>query len=1205
MNQSQITLRFLAILFTTVCVVTAVGFFSLYQMSIESKKRELSDLVEVQGRLMEAVAKYDAYFTGSQTNQAKKSTLGQIRESFRTYQGLGNTGELVLAERVGDKIYFVSPARNQDYKTPAPVNIDSTLAEPMRQALAGKSGVMIGLDYTGDKVLAAYKYLPFLDMGLVAKVDVEEIYAPYLKAGGVAFIIAAVAIFIGMLLNRRLVSPLLEQVYRSEARAKYLFDSASIPYLLIRGGEIVDCNQAAINMFRVPDKEGLLGKVASRFSPQYQSNGRLSTELAAEYLQLVKEQGKLSFEWELVRTDKTRFTVEMRVSSISFENERLLLASLYDLTAINQAQKALKRNEQLFSNTFEQAAVGIAHVGADGSWLRVNNRLCEIVGYSKNELLHLSFQDITHPDDLQTDLSLLDSLVKGDIPNYKMEKRYIRKDHSLVWVNLTVAMIRDEKGEIDFFVSVIEDITERIEMQRQLTEAKKVADSANEAKSNFLANMSHEIRTPMNAIIGMSHLALKTELTLKQRNYIEKVSRSAESLLGVLNDILDFSKIEAGHMDLELLPFRIEEVFDTLSSLVGFKAEEKGVELMFKLAPNLPRELIGDPLRLSQILINLGNNAVKFTPKGGEVVVSVDVVTESEKQVELAFKVSDTGIGISEEAQSRLFRSFSQADASMSRRFGGSGLGLAISKRLVDMMGGDIWVQSELEKGSVFGFKICLGKQENASPRRFEPHRNAKGLKVLVVDDSDTSLAIIREILQSFGMQVDTASMGQQAIDMLEAADRQRPFELVIMDWMMPGMDGIQTIARIKQSQKITHTPTIIMVTAYGREDAEMAAEGLQLTAFLAKPITPSVLLETIMSLKGWTGLEESRSDHRQRKINTHVAELKGARILLVEDNDLNQELAFEILREHGMEVIVANNGQEALEKLTQHQFDGVLMDCQMPVMDGYTATQIIRQQLKYQELPILAMTANAMAGDREKVIMAGMNDHIAKPINVAEMLSTMQRWIIPQRVLPQDDRNISSMANVMSVFPHIRGIDVDEGLQRAMRNQKLYRKLLIKFANQYVQFEEEFAAHRLLGGETLVRYVHSLKGGAGNISAKGVYAAAAKLEHACSQNESPEVIDNAVELVQLELTPVIKSILKQLTDEAAKVVIDLPEYQRLLEQLEQLLRSSDTSAIDVAEKLTASTLDETQQEYLGQILEHVSQYDFDTALELMVQLRQ
>ena len=665
-----------------------------------------------------------------------------------------------------------------------------------------------------------------------------------------------------------------------------------------------------------------------------------------------------------------------------------------------------------------------------------------------------------------------------------------------------------------------------LNMMEDLDVARNEAEDATKSKSEFLANMSHEIRTPMNAIMGMAHLAMKTDLTAKQYDYLKKVDISARSLLGIINDILDFSKIEAGKMDMESVDFQLEDTLDNISTLVGIKTQEKGLELLFKTDPAVPRALIGDPLRLGQILINLSNNAVKFTDTG-EIVVATKLVKQDKAQVTLKFSVHDTGIGMTAEQAAKLFQPFAQADSSTTRKYGGTGLGLTISKRLTEMMGGEIWVESNPGQGSTFSFTANLGLGKERAKKRFKPASELRGMQVLVVDDNATSRSILQEMLESFSFEVSLASSGEEGITELEAAGKDKPFELVIMDWKMPGMGGIEASKRIKGLKSLSKIPPIILVTAYGREEAMQQADEVGFEGFLLKPVNPSMLFDTIMQAFGEALPETSRIAQRHEQEAEALKHIRGAQLLLVEDNEINQQVAKEILEGAGLNVTIATNGQEAVTAVKENNFDAVLMDVQMPVMDGYTATREIRKwelglrnengknsdlkseirnpKSKIQGVPIIAMTAHAMAGDEDKSLQAGMNGHVTKPIDPDQLFATLQKWIQPS------EKRVTIQTPVVSVEPSgedqvvsierdlpqsLPGFDLSGGLKRLQGNKKLYRKLLLRFAMDYNEAANEI--RETLDAEDFDQVhslVHNLKGLAGNLAATDLQAAAVNLE--------------------------------------------------------------------------------------------------------------
>jgi len=682
----------------------------------------------------------------------------------------------------------------------------------------------------------------------------------------------------------------------------------------------------------------------------------------------------------------------------------------------------------------------------------------------------------------------------------------------------------DEKDIILQFANIIEMSLELVVSNQEKDKQANELVIANQTKDDFLANMSHEIRTPMNAIIGMSYLALQTELNHKQRNYVGKVHSSAESLLGILNDILDFSKIEAGKLDIEKINFRLDDVLDNLANLVGMKAEEKALEIHFDIAPEVPMALIGDPLRLGQVLVNLGNNAVKFTQYGGEVIVRIDVKSNEKNEVLLHFLVSDSGIGMTPEQHSKLFQSFSQGDSSTTRKYGGTGLGLTISKRLTELMDGEIWAYSEKDVGSQFHFTAKLGVQEGEESKRNPVAAELDELRILIVDDNATSREILSHMLANLGFRVDQADSGLKSIELLKRADLNEPYKLVLMDWKMPEMDGVETVRNIQQSNELINVPAVIMVTAYGREDAIYSSGKIDIKSYLTKPVTPSCLLDAIKLALNIEVKSHCQSESSQAKIQGALLKLKGSKVLLVEDNEINQELAMELLSTNGLIVSLAENGQIALAILQEQDFDGVLMDCQMPIMDGYTATKKIRAIEKFKSLPIIAMTANTMSGDREEALVVGMNDYIAKPINVNDMFTTMAKWITPTATLTANSRtvNIDNVKQVEDINSlDLVGIDTYAGLEITKNNPELYLKLLKRFVVSNQNLKKDFqVALSAPHSETAALLAQKLKGTARNIGAKNVQQAAFALEEACrsKQGDLTELIDNVMQ----QLTPVL-----------------------------------------------------------------------------------
>jgi two-component system sensor histidine kinase/response regulator len=938
----------------------------------------------------------------------------------------------------------------------------------------------------------------------------------------------------------------------------------------------------------------------------------------AEWVDRMFESDKRSIEYRIGRADGTYSWVEDRQQIVRDANGKPIeiVGSWTDITARKEAEEAQDQARARLDLLLRAAPAVIYSFKASGDFAPtfVSDNIEGMLGYRPDEYLKDAafWRAHVHPEDL-TELEAEQAQL-FETGQHLSEYRFGMKDGSYCWVSDEQHLIRDAYDRPLEVVGSWSNIDARkaaeqalLAAQGELEKATEAALTASEAKSAFLANMSHEIRTPMNAIIGLSHLALKTELMPRQRDYVVKIKHSGQHLLGIINDILDFSKIEAGKLAVENIDFDLDKVLENVGNLISEKASTKGLELIFDIEPTVSSYFRGDPLRLGQILINFCNNAVKFTEKG-EVVVKAEVEEDSKESQLILFSVSDTGIGLTQEQIGRLFQAFQQADASTTRKYGGTGLGLAISRRLAELMGGTIEVKSELGKGSTFRFTARLGKVTTA-PRRRILQSDLCGRRVLIIDDNAQARTVLSGMLTNLSFVADEASSGQEGIEMvLQAAQAHEPYDIAFVDWQMPGLDGIETGKRILALPNLVTRPHLVMVTAYGREEVLKQAEESGFENVLIKPVTSSILFDTAI---GALGADLESAETVTAGPSFDIDRVRGARVLLVEDNEINQEVAIGQLEDAEVFVDLAENGADAVRMIRDNDYDIVLMDMQMPVMDGIEATRILRADPRNQKLPIIAMTANALVSDREMCLEAGMNDHIAKPIDPDQLFNVLLRWIKRPDGDGADLREWTEASPTAASAPaqsadeplNINGIDVKSALKRTGGNRKRYEALVRRFAQQQTGTVAEIRKALSVGdAATAERAAHSLKGAAGTLGAITLSEAAAKAETAIKTGQG---IDTALTSLFADLDAVIGAIRAALpkvvpTNGGGGASRDSAGVVEPLTQLKRLLESDDGEAsdfmIDVRSNLSG-VLTNTEIETLSEL---VGDFNFEAALKCL-----
>lgn len=974
-------------------------------------------------------------------------------------------------------------------------------------------------------------------------------------------------------------------------------------------GSFTSWNPGAEKLFGYKAEE-ILGKNESVIMP---------TSSTSEYEQIWEriKRGERVDHHETIRKrkDGKLIPISMTVSPLKDSEGKIIGLSkiVRDISErLAQAEK-LSASEKRFRALIENSSEGITLYNENLDIYYQSPAAVRILGYNLEERKKNHTSHYIHPEDIRQFQELAGSVKANPGVPSNFQLRFKHQKGHYVWIEGVMNnLIRDRS--VSSVVVNFRDITSRKEAEawkekqkealeeevvnrtQELSVAKYAAEEANRTKGQFLANMSHEIRTPLNAVIGLSFLALKTELTPKQEDYLQKIQSSSESLLGIINDILDFSKIEAGKLSLETINFDLEDVLQKLADVISYKAHAKGLEIAFEIRGNTNTRLIGDPVRLQQILNNLCTNAVKFTHEG-EVVVVADVVEETEGRVKLQFAVTDTGIGMTDEQMTKLFAPFTQADDSVSRKFGGTGLGLSIVKHLAEMMGGNVWAESTIGKGTTFHFTAWFTKQEGSF--EFEtPSVHLHNLSVLVVDDNPSAQKILTRALETLKFQVTVASAGAEAIQYLKNHHQTSPVKLILMDWKMPEMDGLQATEIIRRNRNYKDIKIIVLCSGYANEDVFQRVDDLELSGVLIKPFRYSVLFDTIITAFG--GVTKKKKLVTNEKWTGAGGSTK-AHLLLAEDNEINQQVARELLEGYGYSVDIVFNGLEAVERLSSvaenNPYDLVLMDLQMPTMGGYEATEHIRKVSTLKQLPIVAMTADAMEGVKEKCLQAGMSDFITKPINPGQLVQVLEKWIKAERVSRSSSSRPKKSGTVK--FPELKGIDVSDGINRLNGNADLYRELLFRFRDEHQNFIAD------LGGEesTILRKIHTLKGTSANLGMTALHHATTEAEKKLKAGIASHSFEKILSPLQIEIDAVLDVLAKNLVEEKdISPSIAFNNVRPMLDDLKKLLAKHDLEAMKVLKQIGSIKGHETLFE---EVKKNVNNYEFGKAIELLNNLEE
>ncbi|MFA6628218.1 MAG: PAS domain S-box protein [Sulfuricurvum sp.] len=971
-----------------------------------------------------------------------------------------------------------------------------------------------------------------------------------------------------------------QELLKSEEKFRTMFMKQDAPMLLIdpETNMILDSNYSAGRFYgySMAEMQGMhIGKI----------NILDTEEIDQETKAAVTEKQNFFIFKHKLKSGEIK-TVEAHSSPFMLNGRKVLFSIIFDITEREKSEQKLLTASALNKALLDNSAVGIFLASPERIIIETSKRACEMFGYAPEELIGKSFRLIHISDEsFNAFKEEYKALSRSSITN--IEYPFLKKDKTLFWCSVSGTPL-DDADLTKGIIWTLQDITDRKTAEKAMIVAKEQAEEANIAKSRFLANMSHEIRTPMNAILGLSQLMLNSDLTPKEQDYLNKITSSSKMLLGIINDILDYSKIEANKLELELKHVNLEDILSQLRILFNQSAVAKGVELYFYLHNDVPSIIIGDELRLDQVLSNLLSNTLKFTHEG-TVTLDISLKEKRQKNALIEFSLKDTGIGLSAEEKGKIFKPFSQADTSTTRKYGGTGLGLVISQKLLQAMGGELQIDSTKGEGSTFRFELEV---EVVSWEPEHPLIRQQAYRTLIVDDQEISQIILKDILDGFGCTTDVASSADEALSMILKADSEEiSYDVVIMDWNMPEMDGKEAIKQIRRMEAEglirTKFPSILMVSAHSIEEIQL--DDIDIEAFLTKPVTSSTLFDALSIAKN--GIHQMVKHKEQHTI----PDLSGINVLLVEDNELNQEVASIMLQKAGIDVKVAQDGREAVRIFLSDPdyFDLILMDLQMPIMSGYEATASIRQHNTH--IPIIALTAAAMIEDKEKALTAGMDDHLSKPIDMDELYAIIIKWSEREN-FPSDETPPYYSTFSTSVLDKHYILNLVNG------KEELLHKLLSKFLSQ---LENEFSTLTLLLSDndpTAQSLIHTLKGVSGNLGAKNLFEQCSFLNSQLKEGKSADTeeirrLKDAMEEVKIVLRDLLSSP-SDLSSPAKKM--DSDELQTKFQTLRHDLKNGNIVQLETEQSFVESIRGLVDSQSLADWSEAIDDFDYEKALTIM-----